>query len=124
MDAKTGIIEYCLAPRSAMVLEQAAGFSVRCDSGRVWITQYGDSRDIVLQDGASFDLSLPNVVVMASSEGARLVFRRTAAAPAPRGWLPRLAACLDPRNAGRVTRQLQGRLPVLRLPAGAAGGGL
>lgn len=120
MDAQIGIMEHQLEARAAVVLEQAVGLEVSCRAGRVWITQYGDSRDIVLDAGEAFELTLPNAVMMACTKGASLSVRRVAPAAPQRGdWLRRLAAWLDPRAGSAVTRQLHGRLPVLRPPLGA-----
>lgn len=114
MDAYYGISTRQLAPRATQMLTDAAGTELICRRGCVWITQYGDNRDIVLQAGQSFVLELPTAVVMSTCHGAELSLR--AALPAARrGWLARLAAWLDPRNGSAVSRELAerpGRLPV------------
>lgn len=115
MDAQNGIIEYQLAARASVVLTRSAGLEVRCRAGSVWLTQYGDDRDIVLRPGQSFVLSLATAVVMSSAQGARLSVQRVAptAAGAPRSLLRRLADCFDPRGSSAVARQLRGRLAML-----------
>lgn len=116
MDAQNGIIEYQLAARASVVLTRAAGLEVRCRAGSVWLTQYGDDRDIVLRPGQSFVLSLATAVVMSSAQGASLCVQRVApaaAAGAPRSLLRRLAGWFDPRGSSAVARQLRGRLAML-----------
>ncbi len=117
MDTHYGITTRQLAPRATQMLTDAAGTELICRRGCVWITQYGDDRDIVLQAGQSFVLDLPTAVVMSSCHGAELTLR--AALPAPRrGWLARLAGWLDPRSGSAVTRELAERLGRLPLPSG------
>lgn len=117
MDAQNGIIEYQLAARASVVLTRSAGLEVRCHAGSIWLTQYGDDRDIVLRPGQSFVLSLATAVVMSSAQGARLSVQRVvapaAAAGAPRSLLRRLAGWFDPRCGSAVARQLRGRLAML-----------
>lgn len=116
MDTHYGITTRQLAPRATQMLTDAAGTELICRHGCVWITQYGDDRDIVLQAGQSYVLDLPTAVVMSSCHGAELTLR--AALPAPRrGWLARLAGWLDPRSGSAVTRELAERLG--RLPGAA-----
>ncbi len=113
MDTQFGITIRQLAPRATQMLTDAAGTELICRRGSVWITQYGDDRDVVLQAGQSFVLELPTAVVMSSCHGAELILR--AAPPAPRKrWPARLAAWLDPRSGSAVTRELAERLS--RLP--------
>ncbi|THF60766.1 DUF2917 domain-containing protein [Pseudothauera nasutitermitis] len=110
MDARFGIATHRLAPRAVHMLTGAAGTEVICRSGCTWITQYGDSRDVVLHAGQSFVLECSSVVVMSSNLGAEILLR-AAMAPRPHGWLRRLAGWLDPRSGSTVARDLAGRLP-------------
>lgn len=117
MDTRAEITTWQIAPHAPRLISDAAGTEVICLSGCVWITQYGDERDIVLKAGQSFVLELPTAVVMGSRHGAVLTLR--SASPTPRrGLLTRLAGWLDPRTGSAVTRALAGRL--VRLPSPAA----
>ena len=46
----------CLTRTQALTLADARGSSIHCRHGRVWITQNGDPRDIVLVAGERFTL--------------------------------------------------------------------
>ncbi|WP_168735218.1 DUF2917 domain-containing protein [Pseudothauera rhizosphaerae] len=113
MDTPSPTLVRQLAPRAVYLLTGAAGTELLCRSGCVWITQYGDTRDIVLQPGRSFVLDLPTAVVMTAHRGAELIQRPAPARPR-RGWLARVTAWLDPRHGSGVTRELARRLPRLR----------
>ena len=56
----------------ARILEDAVGTLVACLSGCVWLTQHGDSRDIILHAGDSFRIERPGCVVMAAGRPTRL----------------------------------------------------
>jgi hypothetical protein len=93
-----------LAKRAPLVLEHAAGVEVQCREGDVWITQYGDSRDVVLRAGQSFVLDLPSSTVLCSSRGAWITLARPEGAG--RAWFaPRASAAL---------RGLEGRARIAR----------
>lgn len=118
MDAKNGTIEHRLDAHAALVLTGAAGVEVICREGCIWLTQYGDSRDIVLNAGQTFMLSLSSVVLMSSTRGASIAVRRVAPASSRSpvaGLLRRLLDWLDPRTGAVVARQLRGRVPTLDL---------
>lgn len=78
----------------ARILEDAVGTLVACLSGCVWLTQHGDSRDIILHAGDSFRIERPGCVVMAAGRPTRLhLVAPPAEAPRParaRAWWARL----------------------------------
>ena len=45
---------FCLARRDVVALEDAAGLELRVHRGLVWLTQEGDTRDIVMRAGEAF----------------------------------------------------------------------
>ena len=54
-----------LEGHASTVLPEGVGTLVACTSGCVWLTQHGDSRDIILHAGDSFRIERPGCVVMA-----------------------------------------------------------
>ena len=96
-----------LRAHATEVLSGAAGTEVFCRSGCVWITQYGDHRDIIVTAGQSFVLTLPTAVVLSAHRGARIELRQTV--PRRRAWRS-LLGWLDPRNGSAAARELSGRL--------------
>jgi hypothetical protein len=103
----------------SLVLEDAAGLDIACRSGCVWITQLGDSRDIVLKPGQSVLLRLPTTTLMTADSDAELLLTRTRPAIAsPRPWLHRLAGLFDPRWSRRAGAALDGRVRRHRALAG------
>lgn len=119
MDVRTEFTRLRVGADQSMIISNAAGAQVIVCRGAVWITQYGDSRDIVLTAGQSFTLDLPTGVLMSGSRADSEVILRAAptrpAARARRGILARLLAWLDPRWGGRVGQALAGRRRVVRI---------
>lgn len=112
MDASGETMIRQLAPGESRVLMDMAGVEVRCLEGRIWLTQYGDDRDVVLEAGRAFVPLMSSAVVVSSSSGARLTLVRAAAVPRSRhGLWRRLLGLFDPRSGSVVTRQLDGRMP-------------
>ncbi|HYF21362.1 MAG TPA: DUF2917 domain-containing protein [Ramlibacter sp.] len=52
--AASSIASQALAPGATLRRNHAAGVQVRCVSGSVWVTQDGDTRDVLLAAGESF----------------------------------------------------------------------
>mgnify|MGYP000847478231 CR=1 FL=1 len=61
-----------LEGHASTVLGEAAGTLITCLSGCVWITRYGDPRDVILHTGSRFEVDGPGTVVMTAHHGARL----------------------------------------------------
>jgi len=55
-----------------VALDDARGFKVRAGTGDLWITQAGDSRDIVLRAGESFVIERPGLTLVNAPEAAWL----------------------------------------------------
>lgn len=103
-----------LATRAPLVLEHAAGVEVQCREGDVWLTQYGDSRDVVLRAGQSFVLDQPSSTVLCSARGAWITLVRPAGAGrVTRSWRERLRTWFAPR-ASAALRGLEGRARIAR----------
>lgn len=61
-----------LEGHASTVLGEAAGTLITCISGCVWVTRYGDPRDVILHAGSRFEVDGPGTVVMTAHHGARL----------------------------------------------------
>jgi hypothetical protein len=76
-----------LARDATIVLDHAYGTTVYCRQGSVWLTQYGDCRDIVLGDGDRFQIDRSQVIVIAAMRASELSILPTAApALLAKGW--------------------------------------
>ena len=116
MDVRTEITRLALGPSETLVLDHALGVEVIGHKGCVWLTQYGDSRDIVLGPGQSFTLEHAAGVVMTTARGAEFILRSSPRAVSSRaGWLRRVAGWFDPRTGSRVGAALAGRVRMHRV---------
>src|SRR5574337_303127 len=102
MDVRTEITRLSLGAGETMVLDQTRGVEVIGHKGCVWLTRYGDSRDVVLGPGQSITLGNASDVVITSARGAEFILRSApSAAPAQAGWWRRVAGWFDARR-GRI----------------------
>ena len=60
-----------LAPGQSLKLRDAAGRTVMCCAGTVWITQEGDARDIFLTAGQRFTFDRPGLALIRAEEGMK-----------------------------------------------------
>lgn len=105
MNVRAEITRLSLGANETMVLDQAVGVEVIGYKGCVWLTQYGDSRDVVLGPGQSFTLANSSDVIINSARGAEFILRASpCSAPSARGWLNRLAVWFDARRGAPGTR--------------------
>ena len=51
------------------------GLTVQCGAGRLWITQEGDFRDHLLNQGKHFESALPGRIVVTALGDSRLAVR-------------------------------------------------
>mgnify|MGYP000935188694 FL=1 len=108
-----------LAPGEVRVVSGIMGYELQCLEGCVWMTQYGDDRDVVLEAGRCFSPNLSSVVTLSSSRGARVVLRRRQnVGVRERGMLAWFARLFSLRGGTAVMRQLEGRLPSARVVGG------
>lgn len=75
MKATFDAVRLGLEHRQNMSLVQALGTRLTCVSGCLWVTQYRDTRDIVLAAGESFVLDRPGVAVIQAIRPSSLVIR-------------------------------------------------
>lgn len=86
----------CLADDQIVALSEARGWTVECRRGRLWITQDGDPRDIVIAAGEqfTFDRDTPTLV---SALGESTVAWRPAPQARPIAqWLQAVTRRLEP----------------------------
>ena len=62
----------CLARGELLRLDAARGMSVSCESGRVWITQERDPRDLWLSAGESVHLSGQGLALLEAERHAHV----------------------------------------------------
>lgn len=99
------IPEQCrsLTRGQALLCENARDLHIVCRQGRLWLTQYGDSRDIVLESGDSFIADSGSVLIISALLASQVSLSRQRPAPSSRPgrvW-QRLAQWLGQRLNGR-----------------------
>lgn len=91
----TTMQQHCLANDQSLVLDDALGDIVHCVRGSLWLTQYTDTRDIVLKPGDSFRIDRRTAVIITAMAAACLRLERQARQPARRrAWLSLRASAL------------------------------
>lgn len=60
-----------LTPGESLKLRDAAGHTVMCCAGTIWITQENDARDIYLSAGESFTFDRPGTALISAEEGMK-----------------------------------------------------
>jgi hypothetical protein len=88
-------------------LPDACGTTLHVAQGRVWLTQEGDRRDIVLRDGDTWTLELPGLAVAEAQGDAKVMLfqsgRRGAVRERKDGWEERFTRWFE-RTAQRHLR--------------------
>lgn len=79
----------CMKRRQILKVRGGVGHTVVCHSGSVWLTQDGDSRDIILGAGEAFTLDRSGPALVQA-------FERSAISVAPRGRAARATAAAKP----------------------------
>lgn len=82
-----------LARGELLNLDGAEGARIVADRGTVWVTQDGDLRDIVLQDGESFELDRATPAIVQAFERSTVTIAEPTRRPPLRtvsDWLRRL----------------------------------
>jgi Protein of unknown function (DUF2917) len=62
-----------LRPREVLDIRDGRGLTVRCLAGSLWITQYGDTDDVVLEAGECFVLDRPGLALVSAPIGPATV---------------------------------------------------
>jgi Protein of unknown function (DUF2917) len=111
VDMKRVVIE--LERREMVPVEDARGGRIVCLRGRIWITEYGSTGDIVLEAGESYKISREGVAVVQALRDARVVLRAPVLSPASAG----LAARVE-QLWGRWTAPVAGGCAAIARPPG------
>ena len=85
----------------AVALRDARGSTVTSISGTLWLTMEGDSRDIVLDPGASFVVERDGLTIVAAHQASVV---DVAGPQQTRGWLERCADFIDSTWGPRAIR--------------------
>ena len=72
-----------LRAREVLDIRDGEGLAVRCLGGALWITQDGDSDDIILKAGQCFVLDRPGLALVSAPLGAATVLIEVATRDAP-----------------------------------------
>ncbi len=83
---------YQMDPRDTLALHDAGGRTVTCVSGSIWLTMEGDTRDVVLEPGASFTVDRDGLTLLAAQEPSVV---QLSAPNQPRTWWDRVVECID-----------------------------
>ncbi len=98
-----------LAPREALLLDDAQGTVVVVERGCLWITLERDPRDIILAQGMRFEIDRPGRTIVTAETGSALRLR------SPLGRHERLAVALARAAALLLAawsgRSMRGTLP-------------
>lgn len=94
-----------IGPNATLALHDVAGHTILAVSGRLWLTQHGDSRDVFLEPGQQFTVERQgDTVAQALGAGAAVILVEPPAArreaPTARG----LAVTID-AHATRLARE-------------------
>jgi hypothetical protein len=90
-----------LAPGETLKVRNAAGSTVMCCAGTVWITQENDARDIFLTAGQTFTFDRPGIALICAVEVMRDLWSGN----------PGIAVIAMPQTPLRAT---EARAPILR----------
>jgi hypothetical protein len=60
-----------LAKTDLLKLSDAAGHTIQCCAGCIWITQENDPRDVYLSAGESFTFDRPGTALISAGQGMR-----------------------------------------------------
>jgi hypothetical protein len=71
----TDVFGVRLSAGQELQLHDVAGLTLACESGAVWITQEGDSRDIFLKGGEGFALDRGGLAIVRACRGATVTVR-------------------------------------------------
>jgi hypothetical protein len=83
---------YRIDPYDGLALQDVSGRTVTCVSGSVWLTMEGDTRDVVLEPGASFVVDRDGLTLLAAQRPSEV---RVSAQNQPVGWRAWIADYLD-----------------------------
>ena len=89
MDPRLGRIPLHLEAREVLKIRDGEGLAVRSLGGTLWITQAGDTDDIVLKSDQSFVLDRPGLALVSAPVGPATVLVTTTRHTRTRNGSPR-----------------------------------
>jgi hypothetical protein len=69
--------QLALERRELLVIDDARGHRITCESGELWLTQDGDRRDIILPTGQSWLVDRPGPLVLSALAPSRATLAQT-----------------------------------------------
>ncbi|MCE9641403.1 MAG: DUF2917 domain-containing protein [Betaproteobacteria bacterium] len=85
-------MKHHMARFEGLALRDAGGSTVICESGSIWLTMEGDSRDIVLEPGDSFTVARAGLTLLAAQQPSVVQVRAPKQAPS---WWDRFVNFID-----------------------------
>ena len=94
MNLELGQDGLCMKPKQLLKVRKGSRHTIVCQSGSLWVTQYGDRRDILLAAGESFVLDRDGPALVQALQQTTLSIVAPAARTAPtlRPWAQAYAA--------------------------------
>ena len=77
--------ELSLVPKQQVKVRAAAGHTLVCHRGQVWLTQHHDTRDVILQAGEAFALDRDGLALVQAFEPSLISIMQTARSPRAAG---------------------------------------
>ncbi|MDB5809827.1 MAG: hypothetical protein JWN94_1949 [Betaproteobacteria bacterium] len=71
-----------LSRHGGLALDAASGRTVTCVSGNIWLTMEGDTRDVVIEPGASFVIDRGGLTLLAAQTPSVVLISAAKRAPA------------------------------------------
>jgi hypothetical protein len=94
-----------IGPNATLALHDVAGHTILAVSGRLWLTQHGDSRDVFLEPGQQFTVERQgDTVAQALGAGAAVILVEPPATRREAAAAKDLAAAVD-AHAARLVRE-------------------
>ena len=94
-----------IGPNATLALHDVAGHTILAVSGRLWLTQHGDSRDVFLEPGQQFTVERQgDTVAQALGAGAAVILVEPPATRREAAAAKGLAAAID-AHAARLARE-------------------
>ena len=85
-------LKHQIGPRHGLALRDARGRTVTCLNGSVWLTMEGDTRDVILEPGATFAVDRDGLTILAAQQPSVV---QVSAQNQPHSWWDRVVDYLD-----------------------------
>jgi hypothetical protein len=91
----------CLKTKQVVKVRGGRGHSIVCERGTVWVTQYGDPRDVVLRAGESLTLDRRGLALVQAFEPGAIRIARAEPPSRATGLLAFLKSALSEAGPAR-----------------------